>query len=532
MLNPRNWAVAAVLAATAFAAAPQAWADGTEELNPPDPADLVLADGTGIVTGGVGLVAGQPQDFDVPVPAGTDVVQVLAYWEGQASSALEQGDTDTVMLNGMEVIGDRIGGPTNFFGSVWTSSYRADITELGLVQSDSNNNIEVTGLDFSDDNDGLGVMAIVDDGGPLAVIRCADGNDNAFINFAPPLDITEIVEFEFPPSEMDRDITLRIMVGSIASMRPNTIYLAYGDEPLSEILIDELMDSVGEHFDVYTNEGVLTLPAGAGSLRIQLRSEDMGGPFTGLLPASLTWINVCIELAGEDEPPPPGGEGCTPGFWKQEHHFGHYPAPYTPDTLFSDAFNNMDAFPGMTLPEVIAQGGGGLKALGRHAGAGLLNAASDGVEYDYSVDEVIDGFNAAFAEGTKSAYNHYKDMFAYANEEGCPLDGQSFWGSELNVWPEPWLPGMAFRDVFTGSSIGKSMGTLQKMTGKKGNKGLAAEAVTALLNATSPDSGFPMTPEELVDYVEGAMNGGKLDVEAARQELMALNGAVCPCDLE
>ena len=35
-----------------------------------------------------------------------------------------------------------------------------------------------------------------------------------------------------------------------------------------------------------------------------------------------------------------------------------------------------DAFPGMTLLEVLSQGGGGLNALGRHTVAALLNAAS------------------------------------------------------------------------------------------------------------------------------------------------------------
>lgn len=77
-----------------------------------------------------------------------------------------------------------------------------------------------------------------------------------------------------------------------------------------------------------------------------------------------------------------GGEGCTPGYWKQKQHFDSWTnPPYDPDNMFVSAGFD-DAFPGMTLLEVLKQGGGGLKALGRHTVAALLNTASDGVAYD------------------------------------------------------------------------------------------------------------------------------------------------------
>jgi hypothetical protein len=119
----------------------------------------------------------------------------------------------------------------------------------------------------------------------------------------------------------------------------------------------------------------------------------------------------------EPPPPPGGGEGCTPGYWKQPHHFDSWPAPYTPNTLFSDVFEN--AFPGKTLVQVAAQGGGGLKALGRHTVAALLNAASAGVDYDLTAQEVIDAFNNVFPGGD---YEALKDVFEDFNEQGCPLN--------------------------------------------------------------------------------------------------------------
>ena len=69
--------------------------------------------------------------------------------------------------------------------------------------------------------------------------------------------------------------------------------------------------------------------------------------------------------------------------------------------------------------QVAGQGGGGLKALGRHAVAALLNAASSGVDYDLTVQDVIDAFDAAFASGN---YEAQKDIFEGFNEQGCPLN--------------------------------------------------------------------------------------------------------------
>jgi hypothetical protein len=111
-----------------------------------------------------------------------------------------------------------------------------------------------------------------------------------------------------------------------------------------------------------------------------------------------------------------GGEGCTPGYWKQEHHFGSWTAPYGSDKLFSEVFE--DAFPGKTLVDVLDQGGGHLFALGRHTVAALLNAASPDVSYDLAVNDVIEMFNDVYPDGD---YESLKDFFEGLNEQGCPL---------------------------------------------------------------------------------------------------------------
>lgn len=115
-----------------------------------------------------------------------------------------------------------------------------------------------------------------------------------------------------------------------------------------------------------------------------------------------------------------GGEGCTPGYWKQRHHFDSWPSPYLSSTLFSSVFAN--AFPGKTLVQVLNLKGGGLNALGRHSVAALLNAASSGVDYDLTVAEVVAAFNAAYASGDPSIITNQKNVFDMLNNQGCPLN--------------------------------------------------------------------------------------------------------------
>jgi hypothetical protein len=116
--------------------------------------------------------------------------------------------------------------------------------------------------------------------------------------------------------------------------------------------------------------------------------------------------------------PQGGGEGCTPGYWKQEQHFDSWTAPYTPGTQFSAVFE--DAFPGETLLDVLELGGRGLNALGRMTVAALLNAASPDVDYDVATPaEVIAAFNAVFPGGD---YETLKNTFDASNNAGCPID--------------------------------------------------------------------------------------------------------------
>jgi len=124
---------------------------------------------------------------------------------------------------------------------------------------------------------------------------------------------------------------------------------------------------------------------------------------------------------GDNPPPPPspgnGTQGCTPGYWKQEHHFDSW-AIYNPGDSFDTTFGvSYDA--AITLAEAADANGGKENALARHAVSALLNASNSSVDYYYSVEEVISMVQAAFASGN---FNGTKDLFEYQNELGCPLN--------------------------------------------------------------------------------------------------------------
>lgn len=112
---------------------------------------------------------------------------------------------------------------------------------------------------------------------------------------------------------------------------------------------------------------------------------------------------------------PGGGEGCTPGYWKQSHHFDSWVGHATRD-LFNTVFGVTSSFGG-TLLEALKRGGGKEKALGRHAVAALLNAASS-VYYDLTEDEVKEAVQDAYASGD---FNGVKGDLEELNELGCPL---------------------------------------------------------------------------------------------------------------
>jgi hypothetical protein len=132
----------------------------------------------------------------------------------------------------------------------------------------------------------------------------------------------------------------------------------------------------------------------------------------------VTWVNELI---------PTGGEGCTPGYWKNHAGLLKRNGKYQPDAwgptgfattdLYDATFGVVSSFGGNLL-QALQRGGGGEIALGRHAVAALLSAAHPDVDYDLTVAEVIALVQAAYASGD---FETAKNTLASFNEQGCPL---------------------------------------------------------------------------------------------------------------
>ena len=112
-----------------------------------------------------------------------------------------------------------------------------------------------------------------------------------------------------------------------------------------------------------------------------------------------------------------GTEGCTPGYWKN-HASAWGPTGYT-TTMDFDAVFGVNAFnPNLTLMNALRQGGGGIKALGRHATAALLSSTHPNVAYPLGPADVIALVQQAVASGNVEPAHL---LLASYNELGCPL---------------------------------------------------------------------------------------------------------------
>lgn len=403
--------VATAVALTAFAA--PAGADGTEQLGVPS---IPISAGSGVITAGTGTAV-QPASIGLEVPGGATVEQVLLYWEGQAWG--NNGDA-TIDINGVPVTGTMIGGPTGIGFRNQSISYRADITARGVI-APGPNSVTVSGMSFNKANGGAGIMVIYSDGTTSEIVLF-DGNDVAFGNWQKifcgeslcPASIgtTEAKTYAFAPASVDRSADLDMFFSSVqgpdlAGQRPSVIKVTVGGVVTE--YVDVLASNDGDEWDTFQTQ--VNIPAGVTSVTVQALSEDRNG--TGLLPASLIWNAGSLSIT---VPRAVGGEGCTPGYWRQEHHFGSWTG-YAPSDLFESVFG-VDASNNPTLLQAVKANGGGEFALQRHAVAALLNSTSAGVDYKWTAAQVISMVQSAYANGT---FESVKNALEEQNESGCRL---------------------------------------------------------------------------------------------------------------
>lgn len=147
----------------------------------------------------------------------------------------------------------------------------------------------------------------------------------------------------------------------------------------------------------------------------------MAGDFDPTIDFGFFTASIDVEkyVKAHDCPPGEGngGEGLTPGYWKQSHHFDDW-TNYSPNDNYNDVFG-VDDYSGLTLHDALRRGGGEHKALGRHAVAALLNANSGFVDYDLSESEIISLVQNAYATGE---FQDAKNILVGFNEQGADRD--------------------------------------------------------------------------------------------------------------
>jgi len=256
---------------------------------------VAIESGTGIVAAGAGMTSGSGTiNFTVPVAAPEDIKQVLLYWDGFSGGVgddqLEVRRTPAVEWTSVQ--GTLIGGPTIFYGAVRGSSYRADITELGLVVHGANT-LELAGLVFSETTDGVGVLVIYDDGGPAVDIGLVDGSDLVYNGFDPPLDSSVPQTFTFDPTGGERTANLVLFVGNVVEGFPNTVRITV-DGTVTD-LENPLHGADGPQWDTLLLE--VTIPAGASQVTVELLS---GVPILRY-DASLAWVAAALTVSLLDD---------------------------------------------------------------------------------------------------------------------------------------------------------------------------------------------------------------------------------------
>lgn len=245
-----------------------------------------------------------------------------------------------------------------------------------------------------------------------------------------PVDPDPLIDPGFFPNDADVPYTMQFSFPAVADGWVVKAYTALDQEGLegefialhadggSEIAITDITGGLDGGLEV-----VVVNAAGNGTSF----SSSLDFMFNGS--GAIDNIEVCQIINR-------GGEGCTPGYWKQSQHFGSWTEnPFT--WTFGEAFPGACGLTGLSTAETnmcsgllldaLRARGGGIKALARHAAAAWLNSAST-VDFHYLQSEVETAVEAAFFSGV---YNPTKDALAAANEAGCPL------ARDEGVWVDP-----------------------------------------------------------------------------------------------
>jgi uncharacterized repeat protein (TIGR01451 family) len=271
------------------------------------------------------------------------------------------------------------------------------------------------------------VTAIYSSGsGIFATSDTATASDSTNL-FQPSITVTKNCAPD--PVDIGQAVLCTIVITNTSSADAPALVVASIPDTLSGNLLDVANPNI------VSNNCLLSLASG-GSCTIVTRhvvTATDPNPLTNSVTVNYNptgFPNVITATASDsvvvNQPPPPGGEGCTPGFWKQDQHFDSWTAPFDPTDSFEAVFGvdvtlrsgGQGTITDPTLLDALNATGGGINALARHAVAALLNAASPDVDSGFTVAQVIALVHDAIVSGDVEAAHQ---LLAAANEQGCPL---------------------------------------------------------------------------------------------------------------
>lgn len=285
------------------------------------------------------------------------------------------------------------------------------------------------------------VLCVLEDGSPCEPIECPLNSNLTFVDgeCVPPEE--ECADCEGGVTSMtishdreENDVHLKVLewVNGGWSVTLNTeansgAMVAAGDEVSFELSAGstwaavQIKDKVG-HKQWFTK----------GYVKVDCSQNVGAGTRFGEYPDYIEFTVLDSESrAGWICPLEPPLQGCTPGYWKQSHHFDDW-FTASPNDSFDLVFGVNAG--GITMLQALSSGGGGLAALNRHAAAAYLNAGSPDVSYGQFptpaavIALVQDAYNGGDVEAAKN-------LLDTLNNAGCPLgnDGNDSGNGNINT---------------------------------------------------------------------------------------------------
>jgi hypothetical protein len=384
--------------------------------------------GLSIAQAGVGLQDLGAGTKNISVNIGGPVQKAILYWAGRQLDSCSDDSCflpptpspfrdQELVFDGNKVTGAITGTEVGNIG------YKADVTGIVDAKGTGLQSFSIQDFDTSAAKNltrlnGAGLLVLFNDPALTGFFRVIvfEGLDFAFgrdIGLGPEALVTTPVTFNYPAEPISRSAEMIIFAGDGEAGRPDRI-----DVSNNPSLFDQLNSTQGPEWD---NESFLvTIPAGNASTTVQLVS-----PPELTNPDSLLWVlgalRLPVEVAG-------GGEGCTPGYWK--NHLSSWTATgFSPSATLESVFDVPDelGLDTITLHQGLSFGGGpgvvgGAEILLRAGVASLLNAAHQEVSFPRTTTQVISDVNAALASNNRSTMLSLASTLDAENNAGCPLN--------------------------------------------------------------------------------------------------------------